>query len=41
VLVVLKKEDFSKFKPFLRLHPDKLAGQYDEFYFYTVYVDPG
>lgn len=40
LLVVLRKQHLADFKPFLASYSDKLAGQFDDFYFYTMYVQP-
>lgn len=40
LLVVLREEHLSSFKPFLASNSNKLAGQFDDFYFYSLYVEP-
>lgn len=40
LLVVLRKKNLSEFNFFLSSNSNKLAGQFDDFYFYTLYVQP-
>jgi hypothetical protein len=39
LLVIIHQKDFSSFQPFLSAQKE-IAGKFNEFYFYTVYVQP-
>ena len=40
LLVSIHEKDFSHFQPFLSVKGNDVAGKFDDFYFYTVYVQP-